>query len=207
MYQVRRCGDSGVLLELDRSEDVHGLAGAIRSGDLDGVLDVVPALHTVLVRIDPQVISVERLEAQLPSLSTIAGTDHDCEQVTIPVVYDGVDLPFVAEYADLTVDEVIRAHTESTWQAAFCGFAPGYAYLTGGDPRLEMPRRGESRVRVPAGAVALAGPFSAVYPRESPGGWQLIGRTDAQLWDVHQDPPALITPGTQVRFQDVGSHA
>jgi KipI family sensor histidine kinase inhibitor len=86
---------------------------------------------------------------------------------------------------------------------AFCGFAPGYSYLVGGDDRLRVPRRNESRVRVPAGAVAIAGEFSAIYPRPSPGGWQLLGHTDAVLWDVDAEPPAVLRPGDTVEFRDV----
>lgn len=86
---------------------------------------------------------------------------------------------------------------------AFCGFAPGFGYMVGGDPRLRVPRRDEARVRVPAGAVALAGEFTGVYPRASPGGWQLLGRTDAVIWDVDRDPPGLLRPGVRVRFEEV----
>jgi KipI family sensor histidine kinase inhibitor len=86
---------------------------------------------------------------------------------------------------------------------AFGGFAPGFAYLTGGDSRLRVPRRSEPRTTVPAGSVALAGEYSAVYPRSSPGGWQLIGRTDAAIWDLEHDPPALLRPGTWVRFVEL----
>jgi KipI family sensor histidine kinase inhibitor len=109
----------------------------------------------------------------------------------------------VAAHTGLTRAEVVTAHTGQPWRAAFAGFAPGFCYLTGGDPRLDVPRRPESRTSVPAGSVALAGGFSAVYPRESPGGWQLIGTTDAVLWDVDRQPPALISEGAWVRFVDV----
>jgi KipI family sensor histidine kinase inhibitor len=109
----------------------------------------------------------------------------------------------VAAVAGLTRAEVVAAHTGRPWRGAFAGFAPGFCYLTGGDDRLAVPRRHESRSSVPAGSVALAGGFSAVYPRESPGGWQLIGTTDAVLWDVDRQPPALISAGAWVRFVDV----
>src|SRR6478752_2421824 len=94
------------------------------------------------------------------------------------------------------------AGSPTTWRVGFGGFAPGFAYLVDGDPRLHVPRRGEPRTRVPAGSVALAGDFSGIYPQDSPGGWQLIGTTDAVLWDVDRDPPALLAPGTSVRFVD-----
>jgi KipI family sensor histidine kinase inhibitor len=97
----------------------------------------------------------------------------------------------------------VAAHTGTPWRVAFCGFAPGFSYLVGGDPRLRVPRRNEARVRVPAGAVAIAGEFSSVYPRVSPGGWQLLGHTDATLWDVDAEPPAVLLPGAVVEFRDV----
>jgi KipI family sensor histidine kinase inhibitor len=106
----------------------------------------------------------------------------------------------VARLTGLSVDEVIAAHFGTDWKVAFGGFAPGFAYLTRGDPRLEVPRRREPRTSVPAGSVALAGEFSAIYPRSSPGGWQLIGRTDAVVFDAGREPPALLQPGAVVRF-------
>jgi KipI family sensor histidine kinase inhibitor len=137
------------------------------------------------------------------ALADLRPGDHDLgdtREHTIEVRYDGEDLEAVSRLTGLSAQQVVAAHTGTPWQVAFCGFAPGFSYLVGGDPRLEVPRRDESRVRVPAGAVALAGPFSSVYPRASPGGWQLIGHTDAVLWDTHADPPALLTPGSTVRF-------
>ena len=107
----------------------------------------------------------------------------------------------------LTAAEVIAAHTGNPWQAAFVGFAPGFAYLIGGDPRLRVARQPQSRPRVPGGSVALAGEYSAVYPRESPGGWQLIGRTTATLWDETAEPAAAIRPGRRVRFRDAGARS
>ncbi len=99
---------------------------------------------------------------------------------------------------------MIAAHTGTEWKVGFTGFAPGFAYLIGGDPRLVVPRRAEPRPRVTAGSVALAGPYSGVYPTESPGGWQLIGHTDLPLWDLQRDPPAVLRPGMRVRFRDAG---
>jgi KipI family sensor histidine kinase inhibitor len=116
------------------------------------------------------------------------------------VTYDGPDLREVCELSGLSLREVVRAHIDSTWRVAFAGFAPGFAYLVGGDPRLAVPRRVSPRTRVPAGSVALAAGYTAVYPHASPGGWQLIGRTDLAVWDLANDPPALLVPGTQVRF-------
>jgi KipI family sensor histidine kinase inhibitor len=140
---------------------------------------------------------VTSLSSTLATVSAAA----DTEPVEIAVVYDGPDLAEVARLTGLDEEAVVAAHTGTPWRIAFGGFAPGFAYLTGGDPRLAVPRRDEPRTTVPAGAVGLAGEYSGVYPRPSPGGWQLIGRTDAVLWDADRDPPALLTPGGTVRFR------
>ncbi len=116
------------------------------------------------------------------------------------MTYDGPDLGDVARLTGLREGEVVAAHTGTEWRVAFGGFAPGFAYLMGGDPRLWVPRRESPRTRVPVGAVGLAGEFSGIYPRESPGGWQLIGRTELPMWDLDRDPPALLAAGTTVRF-------
>ena len=113
----------------------------------------------------------------------------------------------MARRTGLSEDAVVTAHSSRPWTASFGGFAPGFAYLTGGDPRLEVPRRDSPRTAVPAGSVALAGAFSAVYPRESPGGWQLIGRTGLRLWDARRTEPALLAPGMRVQFVDAGPEA
>jgi KipI family sensor histidine kinase inhibitor len=120
--------------------------------------------------------------------------------VEVPVVYDGADLASVAANVDLSPSQLIDLHTGAEYTVRFCGFSPGFAYLDGLDPRLHVARRASPRTAVPAGSVAIAGEFTGVYPRSSPGGWQLLGRTDAQLWEVTRDPPALLTPGTRVRF-------
>ena len=125
---------------------------------------------------------------------------EDGEVVEVAVRYDGADLDEVGRLTGLSPDEVVRAHTGTPWRVGFGGFAPGFAYLVGGDPRLVVARRAEPRTRVPAGSVGLAGEFSGIYPRESPGGWQLIGSTDVVLWDADRQPPALLIPGTTVRF-------
>jgi KipI family sensor histidine kinase inhibitor len=123
--------------------------------------------------------------------------------VELPVVFDGADLADVAELTRRSLADVVGALTTAELTVAFCGFAPGFGYLTGLPADLHVPRRTTPRTRVPAGSVGLAGPFAGVYPQASPGGWQLVGRTDAVLFDVDRDPPALLSPGTVVRFRDV----
>ncbi|MDA0632468.1 allophanate hydrolase subunit 1 [Nonomuraea sp. MCN248] len=122
-------------------------------------------------------------------------------RVTVPVTYDGADLESVAEAAGISVDEVVARHTGRELVVGWLGFAPGFAYLIGLDPVLHMPRLATPRTSVPAGSVAIAGPYSAVYPTASPGGWRLLGRTDARVWDVSAEPPTPFRPGTRVRFE------
>jgi KipI family sensor histidine kinase inhibitor len=197
-------GDAAVLVELDGLPEVLALAAAVRAAAPAGVLDVVPGARTLLLVAEPGT-NLKALAATVTSLSptAISGEAPD-ETVEIAVRYDGPDLADVARLTGLAVKEVVAAHTGTPWRIAFGGFAPGFFYLTGGDPRLRVPRRPEPRTSVPAGAVGLAGEFSGVYPRPSPGGWQLVGRTDAPLWDVDRDPPALLRPGGWVRFVAVG---
>jgi KipI family sensor histidine kinase inhibitor len=199
------CGDVGVLIELDDLAEVLGLQARLVNDPPPGVVELVPATRTLLVRIDPTVTSVTAAARALEGVEPDQGGDAvGDEHVEIPVVYDGEDLEEVARLTGLEVAGVIEAHTEQTWTVAFAGFAPGFGYLVGDDDRLHVPRRSEPRSKVPAGAVGLADEFSGVYPRSSPGGWQLIGRTELTMWDVDRDPPALLEPGTGVRFVDVG---
>lgn len=206
---VHDYGDQALLLEFDRTTDVLAWTEAIRRADLLGVLDIVPASRTVLIK-----LAGPRYQAPTRQrLAKISVTPDIVAELTpqtggidteIDVIYDGPDLDEVARLTGLSTDQVVAAHTATPWRVGFGGFAPGFAYLIGGDPRLEVPRRAEPRTKVPVGAVGLAGEFSGIYPRESPGGWQLIGRTGAVLWDVEREQPALLTPGMTVRFRAVG---
>lgn len=196
-------GDHALLLQFDSTGEVLAWADAVRGAGLDGVVDVVPASRTVLVKLDEhrlQAATRHRLE-QLRVGAVEKPQPPGEADIVIDVVYDGPDLAEVAEHAGLDTDGVVAAHTGTLWQVAFGGFAPGFAYLVGGDERLHVPRREEPRTKVPAGAVGLAGEFSGIYPRQSPGGWQLIGSTDAVLFDVDRSDPALLTPGMWVQFR------
>lgn len=198
-------GDQALLLQFDSTAEVLAWVAAIREAAFPGVLDIVPASRTVLVKLDGpryQGPTRQRLRALpvAPDPEQTAPTAENID-VVIDVVYDGADLAEVADRTGLSTAQVINAHTSTPWRVGFGGFAPGFAYLVGGDPRLEVPRRSEPRSSVPAGAVALAGEFSAIYPRRSPGGWQLIGHTDAVLWDIDRPNPALLTPGMWVQFR------
>lgn len=205
------CGDRAVLIDVEDTRAAVRWAAAVREAAQSTglpVVDVVPAAASVLVTCGRDDLATVRaaIMALMPVAGIATGTHPGTDvEVTIDVIYDGADLDDVAAYTGLTPTEVVAAHTGTPWTVAFTGFAPGFGYLTGGDPRLAVPRRETSRTRVPAGSVALAGEFSGVYPRESPGGWQLIGHTDAVLWDEHRDQhPALLRPGVTVRFRAVG---
>ncbi len=207
-------GDAALLVEVEDpgragSDEVLALTAALREAALGGVADLVPAARTVLV-IGSGGVDLGELGSAVAAIADRAelraGVDFEAaDDIVIPVRYDGPDLTDVARLSGLSAAEVIARHTGTRWRAAFIGFAPGFAYLTGDGPGLDVPRRAESRTTVPAGSVALAGGFSAVYPTASPGGWQLIGSTDVPLWDIDRDPPSLIGPGQWVRFVDGGS--
>ncbi|KUP97343.1 5-oxoprolinase subunit B family protein [Thermobifida cellulosilytica] len=200
--RVLECGDSAVLVEVDGLDEVMALHAELAAHPLAGVEEVVPAARTVLLRLAPGHDSAA-VAAAVRTLRPRPARSAPDEQVEIPVRYDGADLPDVAAATGLSEDEVVAAHSAATWTVAFCGFAPGFGYLVGDDPRLHVPRRAEARTRVPAGSVALAGGFTGIYPHPSPGGWQLLGRTDTVVWDLDRDPPGLLRPGVRVRFVPV----
>ena len=194
-------GDRALLVEVEGTDAVAGIRRALEAAPLPGQREVVPAARTVLVVLDRQ--PTDRDAAALHRLPIVdAGPAGDAPAVTVPVVFDGPDLADVARLSG--VGDVVTALTGVELTVAFSGFAPGFGYLTGLPEELHVPRRGTPRTRVPAGAVALAGPYAGIYPRSSPGGWQLVGRTDAVLFDVDRDPPALLVPGARVRFREVG---
>lgn len=203
---VRDYGDQALLVECADTDEVLAWTDAVVRADLPGVLDIVPAARTVLIKLagpDFQAPTRQRLGKLTIDGRAAAAPPGGEADVVIDVTYDGADLAEVGRLTGLDDAGVIAAHTGTLWRVGFGGFAPGFAYLIGGDSRLEVPRRAEPRTKVPAGAVGLAGEFSGVYPRESPGGWQLIGRTDAVLWDTERPHPALLTPGAWVQFRAV----
>ena len=191
-------GAGAVLLECADLAETQQLRPAIEQG-FDAVTEIVPGARTLLLRLSRPLTAGERRDLlDRPGIEGPAVVDQ--ETVTIPVDYSGPDLAEVAERTGMRTEEVVAAHTGQVWTVAFCGFAPGFGYLAGEHDRLTVPRRDMPRTTVPAGAVGLAGAFSGIYPRSGPGGWQLIGRTGATLWDIDRDPPALLQPGGRVRF-------
>ncbi|HUS41538.1 MAG TPA: carboxyltransferase domain-containing protein [Ilumatobacteraceae bacterium] len=178
-------------------------ANALRTMEVPGVEEIVPAESTVVVRCvrDRHDAIGEVLDLVVPA----AHPPPTDPALTIDVVYDGPDIGDLAYAARVTVDDVVRLHATGTYEVAFCGFSPGFGYLRGIDPRLHVPRRGTPRISVPAGAVGIAAGYTCVYPSASPGGWYLIGHATARLWDADRDPPALLTPGRSVRFRRVAA--
>ncbi|MEU4806683.1 5-oxoprolinase subunit PxpB [Actinosynnema sp. NPDC023587] len=199
--RLRRSGTDAVLVEVDSTGAVEAVRAAVQAAALPEVVELVPAARTVLVTARPGGLpAVRRL---LESLRPTDPVDLPTREVVLPVVYDGPDLDLVAATAGLTPDEVVRLHTGAAYAVAFCGFAPGFAYLTGLPEPLRQPRLDSPRTKVPTGSVGVAGEFTAAYPRSTPGGWRLIGRTGAPLFDPRRDPPALLSPGDRVRFRAV----
>ncbi|MFC4031538.1 allophanate hydrolase subunit 1 [Streptomyces polygonati] len=201
--RVLRAGASGVLVETGDGERAQALHAELlrrrAAGELAGVTEIVPAARTVLITglDDPRAFAVEVARWDVPPVAAGRG-----QALELPVRFDGPDLAEVAERWGVTVGEAVRIVRGTAFRVAFCGFSPGFGYLTGLPERLRLPRRGTPRTAVPAGSVALAGPYAGVYPRSSPGGWQLIGTTGVPLWDPAREPAALLVPGTDVRFTE-----
>ncbi|MFI7011458.1 allophanate hydrolase subunit 1 [Streptomyces sp. NPDC050145] len=207
---IRPAGRHALLVELPDAERTAAFHAELlrrrAAGTLAPVAEIVPGATTVLLDgvAEPSALARELSAWDLPRTPPAEGT-----VITLPVVYDGPDLAEVAELWGVPEHEVAARHSSYTYRVAFCGFAPGFAYLTGLPAALHVPRRATPRTRVPAGAVALAGPNSAVYPRATPGGWQIIGTfpTPEALWDPAKDQAALLVPGTRVRFDPLATRA
>ena len=203
--RVRPAGERALLVEVGELETVHRLHAALRELDPPGVVELVPGYRTLLVVADPEHTgTLDELATALPGLEMPPAESVAGETVEIPVRYDGEDLDEVASLTGLDAKEVVRRHTAPEYTVAFLGFSPGFPYLVGLDPALEVPRRDTPRTSIPAGSVGLAGNQTGIYPTASPGGWQLIGRTDVTLFDPGRDPPALLAPGARLRFTVAG---
>ena len=188
-------GADALLVEVSDAIAAATLAQHARSGAIR-VREVVPAARTVLFDgVDP-----DALRCWLDTVDTAASTT-DRREVVVDVHYDGEDLDFVADHWGCSPDELIERHTGTDWLSVFCGFAPGFAYLAARTDLPSVPRLDDPRPRVAAGSVALADVWCGVYPTASPGGWRVIGHTEARLWDVTGRPPALLAPGASVRFR------
>ncbi|ADJ50705.1 allophanate hydrolase subunit 1 [Amycolatopsis mediterranei S699] len=194
----RRCGEDAALLDCDSLEQMRAAHATVLAARPPGVVDLVPGARSLLV-----VGGVAAVRALLEDADLAHPPADEPREVTLDVRYDGEDLALIAADAGVSPDAVVSMHTEAGYTVAFTGFAPGFGYLTGLPRPLRQPRLESPRTRVPAGSVGLAGEFTGVYPRESPGGWRLLGHTSATLFDPHADPPALFAPGDRVRFRSV----
>ncbi|WP_137844119.1 urea amidolyase family protein [Microbacterium sp. 2FI] len=205
--RVLPVGERGFLLEVAALADVLALHAALTTSRPEGIVDLVPAARTVLVHIDPRVIALSAARAwALGSVAdAVAATRGEDAAVELAIVYDGADLSNTAALLGVDADELARRHTAARWTVAFTGFAPGFGYLVSDDWPFDVPRLASPRTKVPAGAVGLAAEFAGAYPRETPGGWRLIGTTDATLFDPAAQTPALLAPGTSVRFRPVAA--
>ncbi|MER8855987.1 urea amidolyase family protein [Mesorhizobium australicum] len=198
-------GSNAILVEVDDLATTLTLLDGLRVHRPEGTVDLVPAARTLLVRFDPLLADRAELIEIISRIDLSVRSKRQGETFEIPVAYDGEDLNEVADILGWTVYELIRRHTEATFTVAFTGFAPGFAYMTCDDPAFDVPRRKSPRVRIPAGSVALAGKFSGVYPSDSPGGWQLLGRTPLKMWETTRPRAALLGPGDRVRFRDMSA--
>lgn len=193
---------NSLLVELADLDETLALLASVQAEPVAGVTEVVPAARTLLVDFCPLSTSAAQIAQTLRSRTLGCGVRADGKLVHIPVHYDGEDLAWVAEHLQVSPAALIAMHTESLYRVAFCGFAPGFAYLSGNNPRFNVPRRSTPRTKVPAGAVSLAGAFSGIYPKDSPGGWQIIGTTPLKMWDLQRAEAALLQPGYCVQFVD-----
>lgn len=212
-------GERAVLAEVESLADVLALHAALRVSRPPGVVDLVPAARTLLVQLDPEVLTLLQARAWVDQVASGAapGAEADAAPGAAPgaaatpgartheldVRYDGPDLGALAAALGRTPAEVIARHTAAHWRVAFTGFAPGFGYLVSPAWPFDVPRLGSPRTAVPAGALGLAAEFSGIYPRETPGGWQLIGTTTARMFDPLAAEPALLAPGDAVRFRAV----
>jgi KipI family sensor histidine kinase inhibitor len=206
-FEIRAVGDQGVLIELNDNVAVHAVAAAAHERFGDRLTEVVPG-HRTLLLVSP-VESVRPDFSELASVAVAAcgaaadgpADQPDASVTTIPVRYDGEDLAAIAQALELDRERVIELHCQAAYTVAFMGFAPGFPYLVGLPPELELPRRDVPRLEVPAGSVAVAAAYCGIYPRASPGGWNLLGRTEITLFDPGRERPAMLAPGDRVRFE------
>ncbi len=206
-FRFLAAGSDGLLVELADLETTLTLLDVLQANPPKGVAELVPAARTLMVRFDPRVTDREGLIATIAGADLSERSSRQGELFDIPVTYDGEDLGDVADLLGWSVETLVRRHTEATYTVAFTGFAPGFAYMTADDAAFDVPRRRSPRVRIPSGSVALGGRFGGIYPAESPGGWQLLGRTPLRMWDEDRTRPALLAPGDRVRFRDMAKGA
>ncbi len=201
--RIRAYGRSALLVELDTLNDVLGLHTALCRDPPPGLVESVPAARTLMVSFDPRTTTHAVLAAAVRHRPRDQPRCEVRPEVEIPVRYDGEDLGEVARASGCSRRHLVKRHVSRIYVVALIGFAPGFYFLTGGDEALQARRRATPRTRVPRGAVGLAGEFTGIYPRTGPGGWKIIGHTEAHLWDASHTPSVLLPPGTRIRFTEV----
>ncbi len=198
---IRPMGEGALLVETADAAAAQALRASLLEQGVAGLQELVPGQCSLLVGFDPLHIDPEALLQRLTELAAAPVAPVKPRRHEIGVRYDGEDLDVLARELGMEATELVRRHSAPIYRVAFLGFTPGFPYLAGLDPALQASRRGEPRLRVPAGSVAIAGEFTGIYPRATPGGWRLLGRTDAVLFDASSTSPALFAPGDEVRFQ------
>ena len=197
---TRFMGDAALLVETRDAAEAQTLRRTLSCQLIPGLRELVPGQASLLIVVDPLLTNLETLATNLPALGG-DGVPAKPRQHEFLVDYSGEDLASVAKLSGMEAAEVVRRHAAVTYEVAFLGFAPGFAYLTGLDPALRLPRRNEPRLRVPAGSVAMADGFTGIYPQVSPGGWHILGHCTVTLFDAASPEPALLTPGDRVQFK------
>lgn len=212
--RILAAGDSALVIELEPVIDpivnarVIAIADAVRELGRSDILDIVPTYRSVAVYFDPLRVDAEELRVTLGQVAESAGEPavDDRPPIDVPVCYGGEygpDLPIVAQFGSCSEDEVIRLHSAPLYRVYMIGFLPGRAYMASVDPRIAAPRHAAPRLKVPAGAVGIARRQTGFGSSESPSGWQIIGRTSLQQFDIAREPPFLFRPGDRVRFVPV----
>lgn len=196
---VHRYGDTAVFIRCEPSQ--AALIAETCRQQFPSAADAWCGDGSVLVQFREPIVDAASLVREIQQLKLPATQVSANSVVTLPVTYNGPDLEAVAQESGLSVAEVVACHSTAEYRVAFCGFAPGFAYLYGLDPRLILPRRASPRAEVTAGSVAIAAQYSAVYPRSSPGGWHILGTCQSELFNPLQARPALLMPGLTVRFE------
>lgn len=198
---IQAMGDSALLVQTRDSAEAQKLRQTLLAESIPGLRQLVPGYNSLLLVADPLVADLDALAQRLPELLRTPQAAGSAKSHEIPVRYAGEDLAAVAAELSISVEEVVRRHSTASYTVAFLGFTPGFAYLTGLDPKLQLPRLATPRTRTPAGAVAMAGEFTGVYPQATPGGWRVLGLTTIRLFDPGRTSPALFSPGDRVRFK------
>lgn len=200
---VRYMGDSALLVETHDSVEAQRLRHVLDAEHIPGLRQLVPGYNSLLLAADPLLVDLDALARRLPALLRVPAQAPLTRSHEIPVRYAGEDLEAVAAALGMSAAEVVRRHSAASYTVAFLGFAPGFAYLTGLDPTLRLPRLATPRTRTPEGAVAMAGEFTGIYPQATPGGWRVLGLATTSLFDAARASPALLAPGDQLRFKAI----